>query len=165
MTFSILCAWENTHEMPPKRKLRTELPAEGSSQAAVAQVLKTTQAITQPQTYVDPHIAIAETGRPEEPPQQPTQLQETETQEDQQQDSEEEIEAIIEDELARLRQENECLWVMQEQMARRKAMAKRAQVMQQQIEQERATQVDLQWVIEHLRQQEHEPSEQEPPLQ
>jgi hypothetical protein len=31
------------------------------------------------------------------------QLQETEAQEDQQQDSEEEIEAIIEDELARLR--------------------------------------------------------------
>jgi hypothetical protein len=31
------------------------------------------------------------------------QLQETESQEDQQQDSEEEIEAIIEDELARLR--------------------------------------------------------------
>jgi hypothetical protein len=48
-------------------------------------------------------------------------------------------------------------------MARRKAMAKRAQVMQQKIEQERATQAELQQAIEHLRQQEHEPSEQEPP--
>jgi hypothetical protein len=37
--------------------------------------------------------------------------------------------------------------------------------MQQQIEQERATQAELQRAIEHLRQQEHEPSEQEPPLQ
>jgi hypothetical protein len=39
---------------------------------------------------------------------------------------EEEIEAVIEDELARLRQENERLRVMQEQLARRKAMVKRA---------------------------------------
>jgi hypothetical protein len=35
--------------------------------------------------------------------------QEIEVQEDQHQDSEDEIEAVIEDELARLRQENECL--------------------------------------------------------
>jgi hypothetical protein len=41
--------------------------------------------------------------------QQPLQHQETKTQEDQQQDSEEEIKAIIEDGLARLRQENERL--------------------------------------------------------
>jgi hypothetical protein len=57
--------------------------------------------------------------------QPPLQHQETKTQEDQQQDSEE-IKAIIEDELARLRQENERLRLMQEQLARRKAMAKRS---------------------------------------
>jgi hypothetical protein len=54
--------------MPPKKKLGKELSAEGSSQAVRAQVLETTQAITQPQTSVDPRIAIAKTGRPEEPP-------------------------------------------------------------------------------------------------
>jgi hypothetical protein len=52
---------------------------------------------------------------------------------------EEEIEVVIEDELACLCQENELLRLVPEQMARRKAMAKRAQVMQQQIKQERAT--------------------------
>jgi hypothetical protein len=41
--------------------------------------------------------------------QPPLQHQETKTQEDQQQHSLEEIKAIIEDELARLRQENEHL--------------------------------------------------------
>jgi hypothetical protein len=46
--------------------------------------------------------------------QPPPQHQETKTQEDQQQDSEEEIEAIIEDELTHLRQENERLQLMQE---------------------------------------------------
>jgi hypothetical protein len=40
-----LCAQENTHEMPPKKKLGKELPVEGSSQAAGTQVLETTQAI------------------------------------------------------------------------------------------------------------------------
>jgi hypothetical protein len=39
-----------------------------------------------------------------------------EAQEDQHQAPEEEIEAIIEDELERLLQENEHLWVMQEQI-------------------------------------------------
>jgi hypothetical protein len=39
---------------------------------------------------------------------------------------EEEIEAVIEDELACLHQENEHLQLMQEQMVRIKAMAKRA---------------------------------------
>jgi hypothetical protein len=73
-----LCAQEDTHKIPPKNKLRKELPVKGSSQAAGAQVLETTQAITQPQTSTDPRIATAEIGRPEEPPQQPTQLQETE---------------------------------------------------------------------------------------
>jgi hypothetical protein len=60
--------------------------------------------------------------------QPPLQHKETKTQEDQHQDSKEEIEAIMEDELAHLYQENECLRVMQEQLARRKA-AKRAQTM------------------------------------
>jgi hypothetical protein len=66
------------------------------------------------------------------------------------QDSEEKIEAIIEDELAHLRQENEPLRLMQEYLARRKAMAKRALTMQQQIKQERATQTELQRAIDHL---------------
>jgi hypothetical protein len=96
--------------------------------------------------------------------QQPIKPQEIETQEDQQQDSEEEIKAIIEDELTRLLQKNECLWLMQEQMARRKVMAKRAQVMQQQIEHERWTLVELQQAIEHLPHQEHEASVQKPQL-
>jgi hypothetical protein len=39
---------------------------------------------------------------------------------------EEKIEAIIEDELAHLHQENESLQLIHEHMARRKAMAKRA---------------------------------------
>jgi hypothetical protein len=71
--------------------------------------------------------------------QPPLRHQEIETQVDQQQDSEEEIKAIIEDELSRLRQENECLRLMQEELAKRKAMAKRVQTMQQQIKQERET--------------------------
>jgi hypothetical protein len=112
--------------MPSNKKLRKELSTEGSSHAAGAQILKTTQAITQPQTSTDPHIATAETGRPEEPSQQPIQFQEAEVQQDQRQDSEEEIKAIIKDELACLRQENEHLRLIQEHMARRKAMAKRA---------------------------------------
>jgi hypothetical protein len=69
--------------MPPKKKLGKELLAEGSSQAAGAQVHEITQALTQPQTSTNPRIAIAETERAEEPPQQPTQLQETEAREDQ----------------------------------------------------------------------------------
>jgi hypothetical protein len=40
----------------------------------------------QPQTTAHPHIATTETGRPEEPLQQPTQLQVTEAQEDQEQE-------------------------------------------------------------------------------
>jgi hypothetical protein len=76
--------------------------------------------------------------------QPPPQHQETKAQEDQQQDSKEEIEAIIEDELVHLRQENERLRLMQELLARRKAMVKRDQVMQQRINQERATQAEPQ---------------------
>jgi hypothetical protein len=72
--------------MPPKKKLGKELPIEGLAQAVRAQVLETTQAITQPQTTAHPHIATTETGRPEEPLQQPTQLQVTEAQEDQEQE-------------------------------------------------------------------------------
>jgi hypothetical protein len=167
--------------MPPKKRPGKDYPAEGSSQAVVGQVLETT---TQPQAFTEPRPAMADTGRPGEPPEQPAvhakvppmntsmpstqpplQHRETKTQEDQQQDSEEEIKAIIEDELAHLRQENEPLRLIQEQMARRKAMAKRSQTMQQQIEQERATQAELQRAIEHLHQQEYEPSVQEPSLQ
>jgi predicted DNA-binding ArsR family transcriptional regulator len=82
------------------------------------------------------------------PPSQ--QYRSIESQEDQQQDSEEEIKAIIEDELACLRQENECLRLMQEHMARWRAIARRSQIMQQQIEQERATQAELRQAIETL---------------
>jgi hypothetical protein len=96
-------------------------------------------------------------------PPSPHQHQTTETQEDLQQDSEEEIEAVIEDELECLHQENERLRPVQEHMARQKAMAKRSQIIQQQIEQERATQVELQRAIESICQQENEPSMQEPP--
>jgi outer membrane biosynthesis protein TonB len=105
---------------------------------------------TQPQTSIEHRPAATETKRTEEPPEQPAtqaevpamntsmpstqpppQHQETKAQEDQQQDSKEEIEAIIEDELVHLRQENERLRLMQELLARRKAMVKRDQVMQQ----------------------------------
>jgi hypothetical protein len=92
--------------------------------------------------------------------QPPFQHQDIETQ-----DPEEEIEAIIDDELAYLDQENERLCLMEEHLARRKAMAKRSLVVQQQIEQKRATQADLQRAIEGLRWQEQESSMQEPPLQ
>jgi hypothetical protein len=61
--------------------------------------------------------------------QPPLQHQDTKTQEDLQHDSEEEIEAIIKDELVRLRQENGCLPLMHEQLARRKDMSKRSQIM------------------------------------
>jgi hypothetical protein len=50
-----------------------------------------------------------------------------------------EIEAVIEDELACFRQENERLCFVPEHMARQKVMVKRSQIMQQQIEQERGT--------------------------
>jgi hypothetical protein len=71
------------------------------------------------------------------------QHQHIETQEDQQQDSEVEIEALIEDKLAHLHQQNERLRLMKEHMAKRRAVARRSQIMQQQIEQERATQAEL----------------------
>jgi hypothetical protein len=82
------------------------------------------------------------------PPSQ--QHQAIEIQEDQHQDSKEEIEVAIKNELARLRQENERMWLMQEHMARWRVVARRSQIMQQQIKQERATQAELQWAIENL---------------
>jgi hypothetical protein len=68
---------------------------------------------------------------------------------------------VIEDGLARLRQENERLRLLQEQMARRKTIAKRPQVMQQQIEQERAIQAEHQQAIDHFHHQEGDPVVQE----
>jgi hypothetical protein len=82
--------------------------------------------------------------------------QQTETLEDALQDSEEEIEAVIEDELVHLHQENEHLLLVQQQMIRWRVVLKRAQIMQQQIVQEKVTQVKLQQAIEDLRQEEHE---------
>jgi hypothetical protein len=113
--------------MPPKKRLRKELPTEGSSQAVGEQVPTTTQTTIQtihipqalhPQPSTNFHTATTD------PTEQPTtqtevlimntsslntvpppshQHQTTETQEDLQQDSKEEIEAVIENELARLR--------------------------------------------------------------
>jgi hypothetical protein len=97
--------------------------------------------------------------------QHPNQQQNSKSQGEPKQDSEEDIEAVIEDELARLRQENEHLQLIQEQMARRKALVKRAHVMHQQIKQERVIQAELQQAIEHLRHQEGAPVVQETPLQ
>jgi Tfp pilus assembly protein FimV len=74
----------------------------------------------------------------------------------------EEIKLVIEDELARLHQENERLRLVHEQMTRRSAVMKRAHIMQHQIEQKRAVQAELQRAIEALRQQEHKPSTQVP---
>jgi hypothetical protein len=161
----------DAHEMPPKKRLGKELPLEGPFEIAGGQVHETTQTTAQLQTSVELHPTTAKTRRPEKPPEQPPtqvelsimntstlsiqqqpQHQETEAQEHQQQDSDKEIEAIIEDELMCLRQDNERLRLMQEHLARRKAMVKRTQVMQQQIEQERAAQIELQRAIEHLHQ-------------
>jgi hypothetical protein len=63
-----LCARENTHEMPPKKKPRKELSVEGPPQVTGAQALETTQATTQQQTSIEPRQATAEVRRPEEPP-------------------------------------------------------------------------------------------------
>jgi hypothetical protein len=109
-------------------------------------------------------VLTMNTPAPNTAPPPSHQYQTIETQEDLQQDFEEEIKAVIKDELARLRQENEHLRIMQEHLAWWKAMVKRSQVKQQHIEQERATQVELQRAIEDLHQQEQEPSMQEPLL-
>jgi hypothetical protein len=96
--------------MPPKKKLRKELPVDGPSQSIEALTLETT---TQPPPSSEPQQTTTEVGRPDQPPpqppnqaevlamntsaqntQHPNQLQNTEAQEDLEQDSEEEIKAI-----------------------------------------------------------------------
>jgi hypothetical protein len=148
LTPTICVLEKKTHEMSPKKRLGKELLVEGPSQGTGAQALEATQATTQQQISSVPPQATIEVGRPEEPLQQPprqaevltmdtfapttqhpNQQQNNKGQEELEQDSEEEIESVIEDALARLRQENERLRLMQEQMARRKAMVKRAHVM------------------------------------
>jgi hypothetical protein len=123
----------------------------------------TTDPTEQPTTKTE--VLALNTSAPNTMLPPPTPTPNHRNQEDLQQDSMEEIEAVIEDELALLCQENKCLRLMQEHLARWKAMAKRSQVMQQQIEQKRATQVEMQRAIEGIHQQEHEPSMQKPPLQ
>jgi hypothetical protein len=71
------------------------------------------------------------TSTPNTVPPPSHQYQTIKTQEDLQQDPEEEIKAVIEDELARLHQENKHLRLMPEHLSRRKVMAKRSQVMQE----------------------------------
>jgi predicted RNase H-like HicB family nuclease len=91
------------------------------------------------------HDVPIDTGRLEGPARQPSAQEEAfttdaavpsqdphqqiEDLEDAMQDSEEEIEAVVEDELACLRQENERLRLVQEQMIRRREVMKRAQIM------------------------------------
>jgi hypothetical protein len=108
--------------MPPKKKPKKDLPLEGPSQMVEGQVHETIQTTAQLQTSTGPCPVTAEIRCLEEPPeppltqvevpvmntstlktQQQPQRQEIKAQEDQQQDSDEEIEAIIEDELTRLR--------------------------------------------------------------
>jgi ABC-type Fe2+-enterobactin transport system substrate-binding protein len=141
--------------MPPKKKLGKELPVEGSSQAVGEQVPTTAQTTTHipqtlhPQPSTNFHAATANlteqstaqaevlvmnTSTPNTAPPPSHQYQTIETKEDMLQASEEEIEAVIEDELVRLHQENECLRLKQEHLARRKVVAKRSQVMPQQID-------------------------------
>jgi hypothetical protein len=87
---------------------------------------------------------------------------EVEAGDDQHHDSEEEIEALIEDELVHLHQENERFRLEQEHITRWRVVMQRAQIMQQQIEQEKARQIELQQVIDTLREQEQEPLLQQP---
>jgi hypothetical protein len=119
--------------MPPKKRSGKELLVEGPLQGTGAQTLEATQATTQQQIFSLPPQATTEVKRLEEPPQQPprqaevltihtstptiqhpSQQQNSEAQSEPEQDSEEEIEAVIEDELVRLHQENERLRLMQE---------------------------------------------------
>jgi hypothetical protein len=128
--------------MPPKKGLRKEPLAEGSSQVAKEHVPTTAQTTNQtthipqtlhPQSSTNLHTTTADpseqpttqtevfalnTSAPNTRPLPPQQHQTIKTQEDLQQDSEEEIEAIIEDEKTRLHQENEHLRLMQEHLAR-----------------------------------------------
>jgi hypothetical protein len=104
--------------MPPKKKPGKELPVDGPSQSTGAPTLKTTQTTTQPPPSSEPQQTTVEVGRPEQPPNQeevltmntstqntqhPKQPQNTKAQEDMEHDFKEEIKAIIEDELVRLR--------------------------------------------------------------
>jgi hypothetical protein len=128
--------------MAPKKRLGKELPAEGSSQAVGEHVPTTTQTTTQnthilqilhPHPSTNLHAATADpteqpiaqtevlamnTPAPNIAPPPSHQYQTIETQKDLQQDFEEEIKAVIEDEMACLRQENEHLRIMQEHLAR-----------------------------------------------
>jgi hypothetical protein len=128
--------------MPPEKKPRKELPIESSSQATTEQITTTDQATTQtthipqtlhPQPSTNLHAAIADsieqptaqvevlimnTSAPNTAPPPSRQHQTIETQEDLQQGLEKEIKAVIEDELARLRQENERPRLKQEHLAR-----------------------------------------------
>jgi hypothetical protein len=117
--------------------------AEGSSQGVGGHVFTTIEASnpttqiphsTHPHTSTQSHDVSIDTRRPEGPVGQPSAQEEaftidpavqnqyphqqTETLEDALQDSEEEIEAVIEDELVHLHQENEHLLLVQQQMIR-----------------------------------------------
>jgi hypothetical protein len=117
--------------------------AEGSSQVAEGHVLTTTEANnpttqiphpTHPQASAQTHDVSIDTGRPEGSTGQPLAQEEAlttdaavpkqdtrqqiKTLEDNQQDSEKEIKVVVEDELARLHQENERLRLVHEQMIR-----------------------------------------------
>jgi hypothetical protein len=65
-----LCARVKTHEMPPKKKPRKELPVDGPMQSSRAPTLETTQTTTQPPPSSEPQQTIAELGRPNQPLQQ-----------------------------------------------------------------------------------------------
>jgi hypothetical protein len=49
-----LCSRENTHEMPPKKKLGKELSVEGPTQVTGAQALEASKATTQQKTSTEP---------------------------------------------------------------------------------------------------------------
>jgi hypothetical protein len=67
--------------MPPKRRPKKELPAEGSSQAVGGQIFTTTQTTVQtthipqiahPQPSTEPHVATIEARWPADPVERPT---------------------------------------------------------------------------------------------
>jgi hypothetical protein len=118
--------------MPPKNRVGKDPPTEGSSQTAEEQVLTTAQTLhPQPptnlhtiaidltkQSATQTEVLTLNTSVPNTIPLSGHQHQTIKTQEDLQQDSNEEIEVIIKDELAHLRQENECMCLMQKNLAR-----------------------------------------------
>jgi hypothetical protein len=97
-----LCARENTYEMPPKKKLEKELSIDGPSQLTGATV--GVERLEEPPQQPPNQAEVLAMNTSAQTTQHPTQLQNIEAQEDLDldQDFEEEIEAIIEDELARL---------------------------------------------------------------